>query len=146
MDLNGAYASFEEGVKGSIRLGKLADLVFLDRDPLTADPHTIKDIKVIRTIAGAHSLSGVSLREIGVCSHRAHLYEERHRGVVVAGTFRADEGVGDVTLAGMCIRDIPFLGQRQSDVSAHCTSHCSTDTAMPPGARRLLRISGARLR
>jgi hypothetical protein len=73
MDLNGAYASFEEGVKGSIRLGKLADLVFLDRDPLTADPYTIKDIKVTRTIAGAHSLSGVSLREIGVCSHRAHL-------------------------------------------------------------------------
>lgn len=54
--LNGAYASFEEEVKGSITPGKFADLVFLDGDPLTADPHTIKDIKVTRTIVGGRTV------------------------------------------------------------------------------------------
>lgn len=50
--LNGAYASFEEGAKGSITPGKWADLVLLDRDPATVDPETIKDIRVVRTMTG----------------------------------------------------------------------------------------------
>lgn len=52
MTVNGAYASFEEGSKGSITPGKWADMVLLDRDPATADPETIKDIRVVRTITG----------------------------------------------------------------------------------------------
>lgn len=52
MTLNGAFASFEEGVKGSITPGKWADLVLLDRDPASADPETIKDIRVVRTVTG----------------------------------------------------------------------------------------------
>ena len=43
-------------MKGSITPGKFADLVFLDRDPLTVDPHTIKDIKVTRTIVGGRTV------------------------------------------------------------------------------------------
>jgi predicted amidohydrolase YtcJ len=54
--LNGAYAAFEEDVKGSIAPGKFADLVFLDRDPLTADPQTLKGIKVTRTIVGGRTV------------------------------------------------------------------------------------------
>jgi len=48
---NGAYAYFEEHLKGSITEGKLADLEVLDRDPIQGvDPMTIKDIPVARRI------------------------------------------------------------------------------------------------
>jgi predicted amidohydrolase YtcJ len=50
--LNGAYASFEEGIKGSITPGKLADLVVLERDPLEADPFELLSIRVQRTMVG----------------------------------------------------------------------------------------------
>lgn len=46
----GAYQHFEEKYKGSLKVGKLADLVILDRNPLTVDPLTIRDIKVVETI------------------------------------------------------------------------------------------------
>jgi len=50
--VNAAYASFEEGVKGSIVPGKLADMVVLSNDPLKSLPEVIKDIKVEMTIIG----------------------------------------------------------------------------------------------
>jgi predicted amidohydrolase YtcJ len=50
--LNGAYASYEEGIKGSIKAGKLADLVVLGRDPFRVDPHEIIDIPIERTMVG----------------------------------------------------------------------------------------------
>ncbi len=50
--LNGAYASFEEGAKGSITPGKLADLVVLERDPRAVDPFSIISIPVQRTMVG----------------------------------------------------------------------------------------------
>ncbi|HLZ76969.1 amidohydrolase [Phenylobacterium sp.] len=50
--LNGAYASHEEGLKGSITPGKLADYVILADDPHTVDPDKIKDIKILRTVTG----------------------------------------------------------------------------------------------
>ena len=50
--LNGAYASFEEGVKGSIQVGKFADLVLLTDDPTKVPPEKIKDIMVKATMVG----------------------------------------------------------------------------------------------
>jgi len=49
---NGAYASFEEAIKGSITPGKLADIVILGEDLTTVDPNTIKDIPVEKTMVG----------------------------------------------------------------------------------------------
>jgi predicted amidohydrolase YtcJ len=50
--LGGAYASFEEKVKGSIEVGKFADMVVLSEDPTKMDLFKIKDIKVLQTIIG----------------------------------------------------------------------------------------------
>ncbi len=54
--INGAYASFDEAIKGSIKVGKLADLVVLEADPNTVDPFAIKDIGVERTILGGDTV------------------------------------------------------------------------------------------
>lgn len=47
---NAAYALFEEGQKGTLSPGKRADLVLLDRDPLSCPPEELKDIRVVETI------------------------------------------------------------------------------------------------
>lgn len=50
--INAAYASFEEGIKGSIARGKLADMVVLSADPTKSPPEQIKGIYVEMTIIG----------------------------------------------------------------------------------------------
>ncbi len=47
--IRAAWQYFEEGEKGSLREGKRADLVLLERDPLTADPMSLRDIPVLAT-------------------------------------------------------------------------------------------------
>ncbi len=49
---NGAWASGEEAIKGSITAGKLADFVVLAGDPHTVDVEKIKDIQIVRTVVG----------------------------------------------------------------------------------------------
>jgi predicted amidohydrolase YtcJ len=48
--INNAYAVFQESRRGSIKVGKLADLVVLSDDVLTCPDERIKDIKVLMTI------------------------------------------------------------------------------------------------
>lgn len=50
MTINVARQYGEEATKGSLRAGKLADLVILDKNPLKVDPMAIKDIKIVETI------------------------------------------------------------------------------------------------
>ena len=48
----GAYASFEESIKGKIQPGMLADFVILGDDPFSVSPDKIKDIPVNATWIG----------------------------------------------------------------------------------------------
>jgi predicted amidohydrolase YtcJ len=45
-----AYQYFEEDLKGTLKVGKLADLVILSEDPLKADPTALRNIRVLETI------------------------------------------------------------------------------------------------
>jgi predicted amidohydrolase YtcJ len=50
--IGGAYASFDEGDKGSLERGKLADFVLIDHDLTRVAPETIRDAKVTMTVVG----------------------------------------------------------------------------------------------
>ncbi len=54
--LDGAYATFEEKIKGSIVAGKLADFVVLQEDPRKVAPDTIKDIVIEATYLGGQKV------------------------------------------------------------------------------------------
>ena len=58
--INGARASYEEQIKGSITTGKLADFVMLERDPHDEDPDQIKHIGVVRTVVGGRTMYRMS--------------------------------------------------------------------------------------
>ena len=47
--INGAYASFEEHLKGSLEPGKLGDLALLGDDLRDVDPQNVRDVRVERT-------------------------------------------------------------------------------------------------
>ncbi|GBC83035.1 N-substituted formamide deformylase [bacterium HR10] len=50
--VSGAYAEFAEHLKGSLEVGKLADLVVLSRDIFTIPPDEIPQVEVLLTIVG----------------------------------------------------------------------------------------------
>ncbi|MFT7140005.1 MAG: putative amidohydrolase YtcJ, partial [Sulfitobacter sp.] len=56
MTLWSAYQHFEEAIKGSLEVGKQADMVILDQDPLSVSTSTIKDIQVLETINNGRSI------------------------------------------------------------------------------------------
>ena len=54
--LGGAYQYFEEDTKGSITVGKQADLVILEESPLTADPANLEFIPILETFSRGRSV------------------------------------------------------------------------------------------
>jgi predicted amidohydrolase YtcJ len=50
LTVNGAYEYFEEASKGTLEIGKRADFVVLDKNPIKVAPMTLKDIRVVETI------------------------------------------------------------------------------------------------
>lgn len=79
--LDGAYATFEEKIKGSITPGKLADFVVLQRDPHKVAPDTIKEFAVEATyLVGPEDLFCARPRH-GDLSATACVFRRRRRGV-----------------------------------------------------------------
>ncbi len=54
--LNNAYAAFEEGIKGSLSVGKLADFIVLDRDLMTCGEEEIAEARVLETWVGGRKV------------------------------------------------------------------------------------------
>jgi predicted amidohydrolase YtcJ len=54
--INGAYANFVEGNRGSITPGKYADLVLLSDDLFKIAPEKIKDVKTVWTVVGGRQV------------------------------------------------------------------------------------------
>jgi hypothetical protein len=54
--VHGAYASFEEDIKGTLTPGKLADCVLLAEDPHDVDPDHLLDVRVLRTVLGGKTV------------------------------------------------------------------------------------------
>ncbi|MEG1958103.1 MAG: amidohydrolase [Lachnospiraceae bacterium] len=50
--IQGAFASFEESIKGSIEVGKKADFIVVSADPTTVNPHNLRNIYVEETYLG----------------------------------------------------------------------------------------------
>jgi len=54
--LDAAYAAFEEDLKGSLKPGKLADFIVIDRDIMTCAPGEIRTTCVLQTVIGGETV------------------------------------------------------------------------------------------
>jgi hypothetical protein len=52
MTLDAAFAAFEEERKGSLEVGKLADITVLSQDLLTVDEDEIPATRILATVVG----------------------------------------------------------------------------------------------
>jgi predicted amidohydrolase YtcJ len=50
LTINGAYATFEDNLRGSLVVGKLADMVILSENPLQSSPEQLQDIQALMTM------------------------------------------------------------------------------------------------
>jgi hypothetical protein len=48
--INAAYAAHEEAIKGSVEVGKLADIVVLNGDIVSAEPEELPEMQVFMTM------------------------------------------------------------------------------------------------
>lgn len=61
---NGAYAAFEEDIKGSLEVGKLADMVILSKPILDIPIDALPDVQVEKTIIGGEIVYSKEAQEV----------------------------------------------------------------------------------
>ena len=54
LTIDAAHQTFQDDVKGSVEVGKYADLVVLNGDPTAVDPADIRNINVLYTWVGGN--------------------------------------------------------------------------------------------
>ena len=54
--IDAAYELHEDDVTGSLQVGKVADLIVIDRDPLTIPAEDIANVKVLETVVGGRTV------------------------------------------------------------------------------------------
>ena len=78
--LDGAYATFEENIKGSIAPGKLADFVILEKDPGKVPPDTIQDIVIEATYLGGQKVYTAPTKAFATIPQPPLNYGDGHYG------------------------------------------------------------------
>jgi len=112
MTLWPAWQHFEEGRKGSIEAGKLADFVVLSKDPTAVDPETLDQLKVLETIKEGRTV--FALDEAAAGSTRpAGANPAMPRLLSALGDYGAGPGIAHA--------EHPGTGARLSE-TATCTS------------------------
>lgn len=89
-----AYQHFEEQSKGSLEVGKLADFVVLDANPITVDPMKIADIKVIETIKEGKTVyrraaAPAAVAKVASCAESSACFQVASRALGGAGLIHA---------------------------------------------------------
>ena len=104
--LGGAWAEGTQDRKGTIRPGKLADLVLLDTDPIRAAPSKLKDIRAVLTVVGRPGCLGMRTS-----------YRGNWLGMVAAGRGAPGGGLGQTVTdcAPRCSR----TNSEGSDAASH---------------------------
>ena len=57
--IDGAYSAWEEGIKGSVEERKLADIIVVDRDPLTIEIDDLKNVRTLLTMVDGNIIHNV---------------------------------------------------------------------------------------
>ncbi|MFN7988873.1 MAG: amidohydrolase [Thermoanaerobaculia bacterium] len=91
-----AYQHFEEKSKGSLEVGKLADFVVLERNPLATDPMKIAEIRVVETIKEGRTVyrRDAAARKTETtpgCAGSAACYEVASRALRYAGVIHSHD-------------------------------------------------------
>jgi hypothetical protein len=82
LTINGAYATFEEDIKGSLAPGKWADMVILSDNPLTVSVDALEEIEVLVTMIGGNVEHCADEAE-DLCNQAAPSPEAREDTIIV---------------------------------------------------------------
>lgn len=100
--MNAARASFDEGNRGSLERGKLADFVIIDRDLTKIPQEEIRDARIVRTVVGGRTVFSADTSKYDVIIRGGMVYDgSGTQGVVTDVAISGDTvaGLGDFSSA-----------------------------------------------